>query len=107
MAQVLSLVICHPCSCAFLLQFDFLLFYFNLSFPVFFFSIHLLHFELHTELNNLIAMQNLRYSANKGSDDAYDVSVSLTETESELSLGSRSFLNRVNDQVRKRQNDLQ
>ena len=25
------------------------------------------------------------------------------ETESELSLGSRSFLNRVNDQVRKRQ----
>ena len=29
------------------------------------------------------------------------------ETESELSLGSRSFLNRVNDQVRKIQNDLQ
>ena len=42
------------------------------------FSFHLLHFELHTELDNLIAMQNLRYSANKGSDDAYDVSVSLT-----------------------------
>ena len=28
------------------------------------------------------------------------------ETESELSMGSRPFLNRVNDQVRKRQNDL-
>ena len=77
MAQGLSLVTCHPCSCAFLLEFDFLLFYFDLSFPVFFFSFHLLHFELHTELD-LIAMQNLRYSANKGSDDAYDVSASLT-----------------------------
>ena len=30
-----------------------------------------------------------------------------TEAESELSLGSRSFLNRVNDQVRKRYNNLQ
>ena len=28
------------------------------------------------------------------------------ETELDLSLGSRSFLDRVNDQVRKRQNDL-
>ena len=59
-------------------EFDFLLFYFDLSFPVFFFSFSLLHFELHTELDNLIAMQNLRTSANKGSKDAYDVSVSLT-----------------------------
>ena len=33
----LSLVTCHPCSCAFLLEFDFLLFYFHLSIPVFFF----------------------------------------------------------------------
>ena len=74
----LSLVTCHPCSCAFLLEFDFLLFYFDLSFPVFFFSFHLLHCELHTELENLIAVQNLRFSANKGSDDAYDVSISLT-----------------------------
>ena len=74
----LSLVTCHPCSCAFLLEFDFLLFYFDLSFLVFFFSFPLLHFELHTELDNLIAMQNLRYSANKGSDDAYDVHTSLT-----------------------------
>ena len=38
----------------------------------------LMHFEQHTELDNLIAMQNLRTSANKGSNDAYDVSVSLT-----------------------------
>ena len=66
----LSLVTCHPCSCAFLLEFDLLLFYFDLSFPVFFFSFALLHFELHTELDKLIAMQNLRYSANKGRDDA-------------------------------------
>ena len=37
-----------------------------------------MHFEQHTELDNLIAMQpNLRTSA-KGSSDAYDVSVSLT-----------------------------
>ena len=77
MAQVLSLVTCHPCSCAFLLE-SFLLFYFDLSFPVFFFSFHLLHCELYSELDNLIAMQNLRFSANKGSD-AYDVSVSLTK----------------------------
>ena len=37
-----------------------------------------MHFEQHTELDNLIAMQNLRTSSNKGSNDAYDVSVSLT-----------------------------
>ena len=48
-------------------------------FPVFFFSFHLLHFELHTELHNLIAMQNLRNSANKVSDYAYDVHTSLTK----------------------------
>ena len=30
----------------------------------------LLHFELHTELDNLVTMQNLRTSANKGSNDA-------------------------------------
>ena len=36
-----------------------------------------MHFEQHTELDNLIAMQNLRTSA-KGSNDAYDVSSSLT-----------------------------
>ena len=38
---------------------------------------HLLHCELYLELDNLIAMESLCFSA-KGSDDAYDVSVSLT-----------------------------
>ena len=49
----------------------------TLSFPVFFFSFHLLHCELYSELDNLIAMESLCYSA-KGSNDASDVSVSLT-----------------------------
>ena len=61
-----------------------LLLYFHLSFHVSFFSFHLLHCELYSELDNLIAMQNLCYSANKWSDDAYDVSTSLTKD------GSRS-----------------
>ena len=60
---------------------DFLL-HFDLSFPdFFFFSFHLLHFELHTELDNLIAIHNLRNSANKESDDAHDVHTSLTGKE--------------------------
>ena len=85
LAQDLSLVI------------NTLLFYFHLSFPVFFFSFHLLHSEPYPELDNLIVMQNLRTSANKGSDDAYDVSVSLTGYEpnfmtfSELNDSSGSF----------------
>ena len=66
----------------------------------------LLHFELHTELDNLIAMQNLRTSANKGSNDAYDVSVSLTGYEpkymafSELNdfQGSFSYITPSSDQ---------
>ena len=41
-------------------------FYFDLSFTVRSFLFPLLHFELPTELDNLIAMQNLRTSANKG-----------------------------------------
>ena len=55
------------------------------------------HFELHTELDNLIAMQHLPTSANKGINDAYDVSVSLTGYEpnfmafSELNDSSGSF----------------
>ena len=40
-----------------------------------------MHFEQHTELDNLITMQNLRTSANKGSNDAYDVHTSLTGCE--------------------------
>ena len=94
-AQALSLIICHPRSCAFLPE-SLLLFYFHVSFPVFFFSFHLLHCELYSELDNLIAMESLCYSA-KGSDDAYDVSVSLTGYEpnfmalSELNDSSGSF----------------
>ena len=64
-----------------LLDLTFLPFYFDLSFPVFFQFSFLMHFEQHTELDNLITMQhNLRNSA-KGSNDAYDVSVSLTDYE--------------------------
>ena len=93
----LSLVTCHPCTCASLLEFTSLFFYFDLSFTVLSFFFPLLHFELHTELDNLIAMQNMRNSANKGSNDAYDVSASLTGYEpnfmafSELNDSSGSF----------------
>ena len=84
-------------SSMFLLEFTSLLFYFDLSFTILSLFFPLLHFELHTELDNLIAMQNLRNSAHKGSDDAYDVSVSLTGYEpyfmafSELNESSGSF----------------
>ena len=56
-----------------------------------------MHFEHHTELDNPIAMQNLRTSANKVSNDAYDVHVSFTSYEpkymtfSELSDSQGSF----------------
>ena len=50
----------------------------DLSFTVLFHFSFLLHLEQHTELDNLITMQNLRISANKGSNDAYDVHTSLT-----------------------------
>ena len=64
-----------------------------------------MHFEQHTELDNLIAMQNLRTSANKGSNDAYDVHTSLTGYEpndmvfSELgdSQGSFSYITQSSD----------
>ena len=52
-------------------------FYFYLFFPVF--SFYLLHSELYPELDNPIVMESLCYPANKGNDDAYDVSTSLTE----------------------------
>ena len=58
--------------------FDSLLpFYFYLFLPVFF-SFHVLHSELYSELDNPIVMESLCYSANKESEDAYDVSTSLT-----------------------------
>ena len=59
-----------------------------------------MHCKLYPELDNLIAMESLRTSANKGSNDAYDVHTSNHKTELELSVESRSFVNRVNDQVR-------
>ena len=64
-----------------------------------------MHTEQHTELDNLITMQpNLRNSA-KGSNDAYDVSVSLTGYEpndmvfNELgnSQGSFSYITQSSD----------
>ena len=87
----------HSHTCAFLLDFTFLSFYFDLSFTVLFHFSLLMHLEQHTELDNLITMQNLRTSANKGSNDAYDVHTSLTGYEpndmvfSELSNSQGSF----------------
>ena len=97
---------CHPCTCACLLEFTSLTLYFDLSFTILsLFFLHM-HFEQHTEFDNLIAMQNLRTSANKGSNDAYDVHTSLTGYEpnfmafSELndSSGSFSFIIPSSDQ---------
>ena len=69
---------CHPCTCASLLKFTSLTLYFDLSFTILSHFFLLMHFEQHTELDNLITMQNLRTSANKGCNDAYDVHTSLT-----------------------------
>ena len=78
LAQDLSHIICHPRSYPWAHLLDSPLpFYFHLFFPVF--SFYLLHSELYPELDNPIVMEGLCYSANKGSDDAYDVSTSLTE----------------------------
>ena len=49
-----------------LLEFTSLTLYFDLSFTIVSLFFPLLHFEQHTELDNLIVMQNLRTSANKG-----------------------------------------
>ena len=40
-----------------------------------------MHSELYPELDNLIVMESLCYSVNKESEDAYDVSTSLTSYE--------------------------
>ena len=90
----------------FSLIFDILPFYFDLSFPVLFFSFHFLHHELQTELDNQIAMEILCRSANRESNDAYDVTPSLTGYEpnymalSELhdSSGSYSYITPSSDQ---------
>ena len=71
--------VCHPiftpcCTCSVL--FD--LFDLDLSFTVFFHSSVLMHPDLHTDLDNLDSVENnMRHSA-KGSNDAYDVTFSLT-----------------------------
>ena len=67
----------HSHTLAFLFEFI-LPFYFDLSFTILSHFFLLMHFEQHTELDNLITMQNLRTSANKKSNDAYDVHTSLT-----------------------------
>ena len=78
LAQDLSLVISHPRSYPWAHLLDSPPpFYFYLFFTVFF-SFYLLHSELYTELDNPIVMESLCYSANKGSEDAYAVSTSLT-----------------------------
>ena len=41
-------------------------------------SFYFLHFKLYSELDNPIVMESLRYSAAEKSEDAYDVSTSLT-----------------------------
>ena len=69
----------HRHICVFLLDLAFLPFYFDLTFPVFFLSFVLMHPEHYTDLDNLDTVENnLRHSA-KGSNDAYDVTHSLTE----------------------------
>ena len=71
----------HRNTCVILLDLTFFPFYFDLTFTVFFHSSVLMHPEPHTDLDNLNTVQhNLRNSA-KGSNDAYDVTVSLTSYE--------------------------
>ena len=80
----LSLTSSHLHTWASLLDLTFLPFYFDLTFPVLFHSSVLMHPEPHTDLDNLNTVQhNLRNSA-KGSNDAYDVTVSLTSSEQEI-----------------------
>ena len=69
----------HLHTCAALSDLTFLPFYFNLSFPVSFHSSVLMHPEPHTDLDNLNTVQHNLHNSAKGSNDAYDVTVSLTE----------------------------
>ena len=72
--------LCHPRSYPWRTLFEsLLLFYFHLSFPVL--SFYFLHSELYSELDNPIVMESLCHSANKESEDAYDVSTSLTKSD--------------------------
>ena len=68
----------QPWSSSWRTLFDsFLPFYFYLFLPVF--SFYFLHSELCSELDNPIVMESLCYSANKETEDAYDVSTTLTD----------------------------
>ena len=62
-------------------------YYYHLFFPVV--SSYLLHSELYPELDNPIVMESLCYSANRESEDAYDVSTSLTDPAREEDLLQR------------------
>ena len=77
------------CTCASLFEFTFLSLCFDLSFTIFFLFFSLMLFP---ELDNLIVMESLCYSANKGSEDAYYVSTTLTGYESNF-----WFFGEVND----------
>ena len=71
----------HRHTCVVLLDLTFLPFYFNLTFAVFFHSSVLMHPEHYTDLDNLDTVESdLRHSA-KGSNDANDVTHSLTSYE--------------------------
>ena len=68
----------HRHTCAVLSDLTFPPFYFDLSFTVSFHSSVLMHPEHHTDLDNLDTVEiNLGHSA-KGSNDAFDVPISLT-----------------------------
>ena len=80
LAQVVhvSVIFTPCCTCAVLSDLFDLPFYFDLSFTVFFHSSVLMHPDLHTDLDNFDTVQSdLRHSA-KESNDAYDVTDSLT-----------------------------
>ena len=66
----------HPWSSSWRTLFDSLLLFYFYLFLVF--SFYFLNSELYPELDNPIVMESLCYSANKESEDAYDVSTSLT-----------------------------
>ena len=77
----LSLTSSHLHTCAVLLDLAFLPFYFDLSFTVFFHSSVLMHPEPHTDLDNLNTVEHNLRNSTKGSNDAYDVTLSLTKLE--------------------------
>ena len=87
----------HVAHVCFSLIFIYLLFYFNLSFPVFFHSSVLMHPDLHTDLDNPDSVENnLRHSA-KGSNDAYDVTLSLTGYEPNDTVSNDTVSNELVD----------